>query len=310
LNQFDNVKGGYYHMKGLEDVSNALAAAVANAGQSVVRIEARRRMPASGIVWTPDGVIVTASHVVRREDDIRVGLSSGEKIAATLVGRDVTTDLAVLNVKASDHIGVSWADDDDIRVGHIALALGRPGANVMATFGIVSALGESWKTPAGGSLDRYLQTDVVMYPGFSGGLLVNAVGEGMGMNTSGLLRGISLAVPHSSMTKTVETLLEHGRVRRGYLGVGVQPVRLPAALAEKLAQESGVLLTSVEPQSPGEKGGLVLGDTIVRLADQTISHVDDLLASLSGEMVGVEVPVQIVRGGKIKDLNVEIGERE
>jgi S1-C subfamily serine protease len=296
-------------MKGLEDVSNALAEAVASAGPSVVRVEARRRLPASGIVWTSDGVIVTAHHVVRREDDIHVGLPGGEKIAANFVGRDVTTDLAVLTVKASDLTEVSWANNDDLRVGHIALALGRPGANVMATFGIVSALGEGWKTPAGGSLDRYLQTDVVMYPGFSGGLLVNAVGEGMGMNTSGLLRGISLAVPQVSMRKTVKTLLEHGRVRRGYLGVGVQPVRLPAALAEKLGQETGVLLTSVEPESPGDKGGLVLGDAIVSLADESIRHVDDLLASLSGERVGVEVPMRVVRGGKIKDLNVEIGER-
>jgi S1-C subfamily serine protease len=297
-------------MKGLEEVSNALAAAVASAGESVVRVEARRRLPASGIVWRPDGVIVTAHHVVRREDDIRVGLPGGEKIAADFVGRDVTTDLAVLTVKASDLTDASWADEDELRVGHIALALGRPGMSVMATFGIISALGEGWKTPAGGSLDRYLQTDVVMYPGFSGGLLVNAKGEGMGMNTSGLLRGISMAVPHVSLNKTVATLLEHGRVRRGYLGVGVQPVRLPAALAEKLDQETGVLITSVEPESPGEKGGVVLGDTIVRLDDQSIRHVDDLLSSLSGERVGVEVPVQVVRAGKIKDLNVAIGERQ
>jgi S1-C subfamily serine protease len=297
-------------MKELEDVSNALAAAVASAGESVVRVEARRRLPASGIVWRSDGVIVTAHHVVRREDDIRVGLPSGEKIAADFVGRDVTTDLAVLTVKASDLTEMSWADEDELRVGHIALALGRPGKSVMATFGIISALGEGWKTPAGGSLDRYLQTDVVMYPGFSGGLLVNAKGEGMGMNTSGLLRGISMAVPHVSLSKTVTTLLEHGRVRRGYLGVGVQPVRLPAALAEKLDQETGVLITSVEQESPGEKGGVVLGDTIVRLADQSIRHVDDLLTSLSGERVGVEVPVQVVRAGKIKDLKVTIGERQ
>ena len=119
-----------------------------------------------------------------------------------------------------------------------------------------------------------------------------------------------MAVPHVSLSKTVPTLLEHGRVRRGYLGVGVQPVRLPAALTEKLDQETGVLITSVEPESPGEKGGVVLGDTIVRLADQSIRHVDDLLSSLSGERVGVEVPVQVVRAGKIKDLNVTIGERQ
>lgn len=294
----------------LSDVSNALAAMVEAVGPGVVAVQARRRLPASGIVWSPDGVIVTAHHVVESDENISVGLADGRSVAARLVGRDPTTDLAVLRAEAADLRPAAWADADSLRVGHLVLALGRPGQTVMATLGVVSALGESWRTPAGGQLDRYLQTDVVMYPGFSGGPLVDAEGKVLGLNTSALLRGISLTVPTSTLRKVVETLLAHGRVRRGYLGVGSQPVRLPAALARELGQETGLLLVSVEPDSPAEQSGLFLGDIIVVLGGQPIRHVDDLLASLSGDRVGVSAPVRIVRGGKVQELKVVIGERD
>jgi S1-C subfamily serine protease len=149
-----------------------------------------------------------------------------------------------------------------------------------------------------------------MYPGFSGGPLVDADGKVLGLNTSALLRGISLAVPASTLRRVTETLLAHGRVRRGYLGVGSQPVRLPSALAKQLDQETGLLLVSVEPGSPAEQGGLLLGDVIVALAGQPIRHMDDLLAGLSGDQVGASVPVRIVRGGKVQEMKVVIGERE
>jgi S1-C subfamily serine protease len=279
-------------------------------GPGVVAVEARRRLPASGIVWSPDGVVVTAHHVVESDENISVGLADGRSVAARLVGRDPTTDLAVLRAEASGLKPVAWAGADGVRVGHLVLALGRPGETVMATLGVVSALGASWRTPAGGRLDRYLQTDVVMYPGFSGGPLVDAEGKVLGLNTSALLRGISLTVPASTLRKVTETLLAHGRVRRGYLGVGSQPVRLPAALAQEMGQETGLLLVSVEPDSPAEKSGLFLGDIIIALAGQPIRHVDDLLAGLSGDRVGESVPVRIVRGGKVQELKVVIGERD
>lgn len=297
-------------MKALKDVSSALAETVARAGKSVVRVEARRRLPASGIVWSSDGVIVTAHHVVHRDENIQIGLPDGVDVSAKLIGRDATTDLAVLRADASGIEAPEWANVGDLRVGHLVLALGRPGKQVMATLGIVSALGERWRTPAGGELDPYLQTDVVMYPGFSGGLLVSGTGDGFGLNTSGLLRGVSLAVPHGSLAQVVQSLLEHGRVRRGYLGVSVQPVRLPAVLVEKLDQETGVLLVGVEADTPADGGGLVLGDTIVTFDGERVRHMDDLLALLSGERVGVDVPVRVVRGGELKDLQVTIGARE
>ena len=294
----------------LKNVSDALAATAEAAGSHVVRVEARRRLPASGIVWSDDGVIVTAHHIVERGDNIGVGLPDGQTATATLVGRDPTTDLAVLRAQATGLTSRTWAEPDDMRVGHLVLALGRPGKTVQATLGIVSALSDDgWRSPAGGELDRYLQTDVVMYPGFSGGPLVDVAGQVIGLNTSALLRGVSLTVPAPTVRRVVETLLAHGRVRRGYLGVGAQPVRLPASLAEHLGQETGLLLVSVEPASPAEQGGLLLGDTIVALDDQPVRHLDDLLGLLSSDRVGRSVPVRILRGGQVQELTVVIGER-
>jgi S1-C subfamily serine protease len=162
----------------------------------------------------------------------------------------------------------------------------------------------------GGQIDRYLQTDVVMYPGFSGGPLVSSGGVVVGLNSSGLARGVSLAVPVATLESTAETLLAHGRMRRGYLGVSTQSARLPAALAEQVNQETGLLIVNVEPDSPADKGGLVLGDTIVALDGTAVRHHDDLLALLAGDRVDQKVPVSIVRGGELQTMNVKIGVRE
>lgn len=293
----------------LRNLSDALAATVATAGAGVVRVEARGRIPASGILWSPDGVIVTAHHVVEREESIGVGLPDGQTVAAALVGRDPTTDLAVLRSDAKGLTPAAVAEPDSLRVGHLVLALGRPGQTVQATLGIVSALGEEWRTPAGGQVDAYLQTDLVMYPGFSGGPLVDVSGRVLGLNTSALLRGISLTLPTPTLRRVVEALLTHGRVRRGYLGVGAQGVRLPAALEQQLGQETGLLLISVEPDGPAGRAGLLLGDTIVALDGQPVRHMDDLLALLGGERVGVSTPVRIVRGGVVQEMQVTVGER-
>ncbi|UCC65456.1 MAG: trypsin-like peptidase domain-containing protein [Anaerolineae bacterium] len=292
----------------LQNLSDALAATVETTGRSVVRVEARRRLPATGIVWSSAGVIVTAHHVVSEEENIHLGLPDGRTVPADLVGRDPTTDLAVLRAQATDLTSPAWADPENLRVGHLVLALGRPGKTVQATLGIVSALGEGWRTPAGGQVDRYLQTDVVMYPGFSGGPLVGVTGQVMGLNTSALLRGVSLAVPVPTLRRVVETLLAHGRVRRGYLGIGIQPVRLPEALAREVSQETGLLLVQVRSGGPGEQGGLLLGDIIVALDGQPIRHHDDLLAQLSGDRVGNAVPLRIVRAGQVQEVTVTIGE--
>jgi len=295
----------------LQNLSNELAGMVAAVGPSIVRVEARRRLPATGIVWSNDGVIVTAHHVVERDDNIRVGLADGKSVSATLVGRDPTTDLAVLRSDSANLTPPAWVafDPQSVQVGHLVLALGRPGESVEATLGIVSAMSSDWRTPGGGLLDYYLQTDVVMYPGFSGGPLVSAAGQVIGLNSSALLRGVNLTIPAPSIRRVVETLLAHGRIKRGYLGVSTQPVRLPANLNQQLNQETGLLLVAVEPGSPADQGGLMLGDTIVNCAGTPVRQHDDLLAALGGDRIGSQVPVRIIRGGQLQDINVTIGER-
>jgi S1-C subfamily serine protease len=292
----------------LVELSAGLAEAVEAAGPSIVRVEGRRRIPASGIIWSADGVIVTANHVVRRDDNIRIGLGDGQTADASVAGRDPSTDLAVLRTEANDlpaatHIAKGY------QVGHLVLALGRPGRTVQATLGVISALGDSWRTSMGGQIDRYLQTDVVMYPGFSGGPLVDATGQVVGLNTSALMRGVSISIPTTTLERTVEALLTHGRMRRGFLGVSTQSARLPAAVREEIGQETGLLIVNVEPDSPADEGGLVLGDTIVGLDGTAVRHHDDLLALLTADRVGQKTPVQILRGGEVRTINVTIGER-
>jgi S1-C subfamily serine protease len=314
----------------LSSLSEALVSAVDTASPSIVRVEARRRLPASGVVWSADGVIVTSNHVVERDEGIEIGLHGGQVVSATLAGRDPSTDIAVLRADTKGLTAAAWSDD--ARVGNLVLALGRPGQQVQATLGVVSALGEARAEspsprrerfrgrrrpgPIGdvimslGDLSQFIQTDVVMYPGFSGGPLVGANGQVLGLNSSGLMPGISLTVRTNTIRRVVETLLAHGRIRRGYLGVGVQPARLPEKLAEELDQETGALIVSVEPGSPADQGGLFLGDTIISLDGQIVTDLDDLLASLTGDRVGKAVAIRIVRGGQVQEVHATIGERQ
>jgi S1-C subfamily serine protease len=293
----------------LKSISEELANATASAGRSIVSVRARRHTPASGIVFSADGVIVTAHHVVERDENITVGLPNGSEVAATLVGRDLTTDLAVLRVQQTELEAARWADIGAVAVGQFALALARPGRNIQATWGVISAVEEGWRTSSGGMIDSYVQTDVLMYPGFSGGPLMSADGSFVGLNSSALVRGASVTIPAATVSRVVATLLAHGHIKRGYLGVSAQPVRLPVALAESLAQETGLLIASVEPGSPAEQGGLLLGDTLVSLADHAIRHMDDLMSALSGERVGTSVSARVVRGGQLHEVSVVIGER-
>ena len=293
----------------LSKLSDELAATVEAAGAAVVQVEARRRLPASGVVWSSDGIVVTAHHVVELEDNISVGLPDGSSTPATLVGRDPTTDIAVLRTQATGLNPASLSEPDVLRVGHLVLALGRPGAAPLATLGIVSALGDAWTTSLGGRVDRYLQTDVAMYPGFSGGPLVGVDGRVGGINSSALLRGMSVTVPVPTVRRVVEALLSHGRVRRGYLGVSAQAVRLPEATARELGQETGLLLATVEPGSPAEQGGLLMGDTILSLDGEPVRNLDYLLGTLTGDRIGTEAKARILRGGRFQELQLTIGER-
>lgn len=288
----------------LRTLSDAMAEAVQTAGGSIVRVEARRRMPASGVVWSADGVIVTTHHVVEVEDNIRITLPDGSRTKAALIGRDPNTDVALLRADTGGLTVPTWAEADAVRVGHLALAVGRPGDQLQTTLGVISALSHS-----ANDQQFFAQTDVVMYPGFSGGPLVSVTGELIGINTSALMRGASLTIQTPTLRHVADSLLRHGRMRRGYLGVGVQPAKLPAALAEQLGQKTGVLVMTVEADSPAERSGLFMGDTIVAVDGQRVESGEDLVSALGGGRIGQAVPVRIVRGGQVQDIQVTVGER-
>lgn len=294
----------------LTELSDGLANVVEAVGPAVVRVEGGRRAAATGTVWTPDGLIITAEHSIEREEDIRVGLPDGKSVAATMVGRDPTTDVAVLRMQAAGLRPPTWRGLDGVKVGQLALAIARPGRTVRARLGIVSALSaEPWQTPAGGELERYLEVDIGTSLGFSGGSLVDAPGQALGMITAGLLRGTALLVPASTLRKVVDTLLTHGRIRRGYLGLGAHPVRLPAAARTQVGQDFGLIVVSIEAGSPAERGGLLLGDVIVALDGHPVRHHHDVLLRLTPEMVGKTVRAHIIRGGAVHDLVITVGER-
>lgn len=296
----------------IQQISQGLAAAVEAAGQSVVRVEGRHRRPSSGIVWSADGVVATADHKIEREEDIRVGLADGRTVPAALVGRDPRTDVAVLRAEASGLTPIGWAPAEEVKVGHLVLALSRPGETVRASLGIVCALAGEWRTHAGGRIDRWLETDVLHQPGFTGGLLVDAAGRGLGMDDAGLRRGRGLTVPAETLRRVVEAILAHGGVRRGYLGIAVQPVRLPEAAAQAHGahgSETGLLVVSVQPGGPADVAGLLLGDVLLALDGKPASDPGALQSILDEDRVGQEIALAILRGGEARELRATIGAR-
>jgi S1-C subfamily serine protease len=302
----ENTSGGM-----LAGLSTELADLVERASRSVVRVNARQRQTASGIVLSADGAILTADHVVEAEEGITVGLPDGRELPARLVGRDPSTDLAVLRVEASDLTPAEMAESASARVGSLVLAIARPGESPMATIGVVSARTGPWRSWRGGLLEALIQTDVTLYPGFSGGALVDAAGRVVGLNSSILTRGISTAIPAETLKRVAHALLTGGRVRRDYLGVSTQPVTLPKALVDqlKLSQETGLLIVGVEPESPADRGGLMLGDVLLSLGGESVRDADDLQGALGPERVGQATPARVVRGGKPQELTITVGER-
>ena len=295
----------------LAQLSEALADAVERGARSTVQVNGRNRVPASGVVWTADGAIVTTDHVLERDDEITVGLPDGSEVAATLAGRDPGSDLAVLRIEASGLVAAEQAPAGETRVGQLVLALGRPSAGgPQASFGAVSAIGGAWRTFRGGRVDGYLRPDVTFYPGFSGGPLIDARGRVAGINSSQLRRGAGLTIPSAAVDEIATALLEQGRIRRGYLGVASQPVHLPEALAAKLdGQDSGLLIVSVEDGSPAGAAGLLLGDILVRIEGTRLDDHGELQAALGADRVGSATPLTVLRGGEVLEVSVTIGER-
>jgi serine protease DegQ len=283
-------------MTDIKSLSEGLTAAVETAAKSTLLVDARKRYPASGIAYAAD-LVLTADHVVTREDEIRIGLPDGKSLPATIAGRDPGSDLALLRLSEKALAPAKTAKNP--KVGQIVLALGRPSeAGMQASFGIITSIGGPARTWRGGLLDQFLHTETVPYPGFSGGPLVSAEGDVLGLNTSGLTRGEALTIPVSVAWSIAESLATHGTVKRGYLGVRTQPV------------ESGLLVLWLEKDGPAEKSGLLIGDILVRVNGKSQNDADDLFGALSSDVVGKKVEVDVLRGGQPHSLKVTVGERK
>ncbi|HEY7779477.1 MAG TPA: trypsin-like peptidase domain-containing protein [Ktedonobacterales bacterium] len=303
---------------GLSGLSDELANAVERAGRSIVTVSARPRQSASGILWrTSQGetIVLTADHVIEREDEIGITLPDGREAKAQLIGRDPSTDLAALRLSGID-MGTTALPAElggTAKVGNLVLAVGRPGpSGPRASMGIVSLVEGPRRSWQGGEIESIIHADLTLYPGFSGGPLVDLAGRVVGMNSSHLMRMASTALPVTTLGRVADSLLTHGRIRRGYLGVGTQPVALPAALAQKagITQDVALLVASIEQGSPADKGGVLIGDLIVALGGQPVTDATSLRGQLGPDRVGKPLAVKVLRGGEPAEVTVTVGERE
>jgi S1-C subfamily serine protease len=292
--------------------SQELAAAAEQVGASVVTLHARHRVPSSGIHWR-QGVLVTANHTVRREDDITVLIHGGKRVSAKLAGRDAGSDLALLKFDQDSGVAIpQFGDAATLKLANFVLALGRTRfGNLVASAGIVGGLGGEWRTWRGGRIDQSIRLDLALYPGFSGGPLVNVEGKVLGLNTNGFGRGRAVTIPVATVNRVVDELLDKGYIARPYLGIAMQPVAIPEALRGKLksAAAGGLMVLHVEPGGPADKAGIVLGDVIVELQGKPAldtEHIQDLLASAK---VSDRIAATLIRGGSPVELSIALGER-
>lgn len=285
------------------DLSEALAGAVEHVSKAMIAVHGRPRLPSTGVHWRA-GLIVTANHTVESDREVGLTAPDGRTFAAHVAGRDTGLDIAVLRAEVDGVPVADIAEDGDVRIGHLVLALG---AGPRASAGIISALDVRGRSAAGDTL----AVDLTLYPGFSGGPLVDVRGRVVGITTSGASRHLQAAVRAVAVTRVVEQVVRHGRIPRAYLGVGTQPVELPEALRDRLslAQRTALIAVNVKAGSPAAAAGLTIGDVIVAIAGHAIAEPEDLLTVLRPDRVGSVVPVSILRGGEPRELQVTVGER-
>src|SRR5207237_345412 len=285
----------------LQSLSTELAEAVESAGRAVVAIHARRRIPASGVHWRP-GVVVATHHTINRDENITVTLPDGTTAPASLAGRDPSTDLAVLKLAGQDLPTAPLRSATPPTVGELVIALGRPGPGVTASWGVVSRVDGPWRTWHGAEIDSLLRLDLAIYDGFSGGPLIDAGGRVLGIHTSALARGVPVTIPVATVDRVVTELLERGNIRRAYLGIGTQPVRVPESLARKLELQVDValLIVSVEPGGRADRDGLLLGGVLLELDGGAVHDPTDVLAKLRGDRAGRSLEARVNRGRQLK----------
>lgn len=295
-------------------ISNQFADILEQAAPWIVAVNAGQRCSASGLVWQAgaSSTIITVDHAVRRDDEVPVLLADGRTITANVVGRDSSTDIAVLqSEQLSAELSAPQFSTISPRVGHLVLGAGRASdSNLSASLGMISRLGGSWRTWQGGQIDQLIRPAFISSTGLTGGALLDSQGQLIGLNTTGP-RHMTLTIPVATLQRVVDQLLQTGRIARGYLGVGMQPVLIPERLVQSssLAQTTGVMLLSVEPDSPADQAGLLIGDVLIALDAQPITDVTDVRLMLNSERIGQTLAARVIRGGAIVELNLTVGER-
>lgn len=302
---------GFDTSNALLALSNNLADTVEQVGGAVVAVNAGTRISPSGIHWR-NSIIVTSDESLQRYDEITVTLSNGNSVPVTLIGHDSSTDVAVFKIENADIPVANIGDAKTLKVGHLVLGLGRSSeGDIRAAIGAVSVVSGAWRSMSGGNIDQFIRPDIRLYPGFAGGPLIDAAGSVVGMNTSGR-RGTALTIPASTVNRVVDQLLAKGHIARGYLGLGMQPVRLPKNLKTSLnlTSAAGVIVVNVEPNGPADNAGVLIGDVLVTFDGTLVNDTGDVLALLnSGDRVGKTIKVQLIRAGALVELAIFIGER-
>ncbi|HZS82810.1 MAG TPA: S1C family serine protease [Stellaceae bacterium] len=289
--------------------SEHLAGLVERAADSVVAVESGSRWPASGIHWRP-GLVVTAEEALARDDEITLALPGGRSLPASLVGRDPTTDVALLRFEPGDLPAAALGDAGAARAGSIVVAVGSHDGAPAAALGLVAVAGGPWESRRGGTIDLLMRLDLRLPPGAEGGALIDAEGRVLGMAVSGPRRR-ALAIPRSTIDRVVDQLLAKGRIPRGYLGAGLHAVALGTRKGEAPASErkGGILVVSLDPEGPGARAGLLIGDVILAWNGTPVARVRDVMRLLGADSVGGTVRLALLRGGASAALDVVIGER-
>ena len=292
-------------------LSEQIVSTVEQAARSVVSIHARPRFDSSGVHWSPE-IVVTADHALRRDEGIRVTVPDGSTLTAEVVGRDPGTDLAVLRVKG---LGIPVASRDEKPAttipGGVVLAVGRSKDSAVAAFGVISNVSGPSETWRGGRLDQVVRLDLALHPAGAGGAVVDASGKLLGVATPALSRVSVFAIPLSTVARVTESLLAHGRVPRGYLGVGLQPITIPEHLRSKsnFAGSTGLIAITVENDGPAGRAGMSIGDVLLELGGRATQRTENVQEVLSSETVGKKITARILRGGNPVELEITIAER-
>jgi S1-C subfamily serine protease len=295
----------------LSTLSTELAKVAEELGGSIVAVHARPYHSSSGVQWRP-GVIVTAEHTVRRDEDIHVTLPDGRTVSAILAGRDPGTDVAVLRVEGLGSATVEPSRHEPLQVGHLALVLGRSRERgLTASLGILSAVSGAWRTWRGGRLDQYVRLDGKLSAHASGGAVVDSHGRVLGIATAVLSPIAGLAIPVATLNRVTDRLLTKSPVGRGYLGISLHPIAIPDDLRTRLSvsNRGGIIVLRVEPGGPADTAGVLIGDVLLALDGLPIESIDDLQSCLDSASVGKTARARILRGGALAELTIVVGER-